>query len=141
MPVRNKRPITNEWYVYFLSVWSQCISAVQLFVYLRTARLQEKNEQQTLPFSWHLQKRIMPINRHVFRRMSRCPLGIVQLCFSLFLWLYQYILGPNYQDKLGPVEHHWFEGKSHQFVCVTNIFNLRENFGLFLKLLIGRTHR
>ena len=104
--------------------------------------LPEKNEEQTLPFTWHLcQKRIMPINRHVFRRMSRCPLGIVQLCFSLFLWRYQYILGPNYQNKLGPVEHHWFEGKSHQFVCVTNIFNLRENFGLFLKLLIGRTHR
>ena len=118
MPVRNKRPITNEWYVYFLSVWSQCISAVQLFVYLRTARLQEKNEQQTLPFSWHLcQKKIMPINRHVFRRMSRCPLGIVQLCFSLFLWLYQYILGPNDQNKPGPVEHHWFEGKS-QSVCL-----------------------
>ena len=124
----NKRPITNERSNY-LSTW-------------RAARLQENNEQQTLPFSWHLcQKRIMPINRHVFRRMSRCPLGIVQLCFSLFLWLHQYILGPNDQNKPGPVEHHWFEGRGHHFVYLKNIFNLRENFRLFLKLLIGRTQR
>ena len=68
----------------------------------------------------------MLISRHVFRRISRCPFGIVQMCFSLFLWLYQYILRPNNQKKPGPVEHHCFEGKSHNFVYVTNRFKLKQ---------------
>ena len=68
----------------------------------------------------------MLISRHVFRRISRCPFGIVQLCFSLFLWLYQYTLRPNNQKKPGPVEHHCFEGKSHNFVYVTNRFKLKQ---------------
>ena len=68
----------------------------------------------------------MLINRHVFRRISRCPLGIVHLCFSIFLWLYQCILRPNNQNKPGPVEHHCFEGKSHNFVYVTNRFKLKQ---------------
>ena len=68
----------------------------------------------------------MLISRHVFRRISRCPFGIVQMCVSLFLWLYQYILRPNNQKKPGPVEHHCFEGKSHNFVYVTNRFKLKQ---------------
>ena len=97
---------------------SQGLSIVQ--VHKGESKLQEKNERQTLPFSWHLcQKIIMLINRQAFRRISRCPSGIVQLCFSLFLRLYQYIIGPKDQNISDPVEHHCFEGKS-QSVCLCN---------------------
>ena len=97
---------------------SQGLSIVQ--VHKGESKLQEKNERQTLRFSWHLcQKIIMLINRHALRRISRCSSGIVQLCFSLFLRLYQYIIGPNDQNKSDPVEHHCFEGKS-QSVCLCN---------------------
>ena len=69
------------------------------------------------------------------------PIGNRAFVFLYIFVIIPVILRPNNQNKPGPVEHHWFEGRGHHFVYLKNIFNQRENFRLFLKLLIGRTQR
>ena len=59
----------------------------------------------------------MVILRQGFRRISRCPLGVVQLCLSFFLWLYQFIMRRNDQNMPEVVEHDYFEGET-SFVSI-----------------------
>ena len=95
--------------------------------------LQQKKDRNC---PWHFRrKRIMLIIRHVFRKIHRWFLAIIQLCFSLFFWLYHYILVANNQNKSDPVEHHWPEGRSTTFWYIANRFDLRKRFFFQVKEL------
>ena len=62
--------------------------------------------------------RMMVILRQGFRRISRCSLGIMKLCLSFFLWLYQFIMRQNDQNTPEAVEHDYLEGETGFFsVC------------------------
>ena len=47
----------------------------------------------------------MIIIRQGLKRISGCSLGIVKLCLSFFLWLYQLIMMWNKKDEREAVEH------------------------------------
>ena len=99
-----------------------------------TAR-EELNCKNDRNFPWHFRrKRIMTINRHVFRKISRCSLAIMQSCFSLFFWLYQFICGPNNQNKPDPVENHWFEGKSQSLWLSDESFEVANHISFVCSL-------
>ena len=55
--------------------------------------------------------RMMIKIRQGLKRISRCSLGIMKLCLSFFLWLYQFIMMWNKQDERNAVEHNYFEGE------------------------------
>ena len=62
--------------------------------------------------------RMMVILRQGFKRISRCSLGIMKLCLSFFLWLYQFIMRQNDQNTPEAVEHDYLEGETGFFsVC------------------------
>ena len=99
-----------------------------------TAR-EELNCKNDRNFPWHFRrKRIMTINRHVFRKISRCSLAIMESCFSLFFWLYQFICGPNNQNKPDPVENHWFEGKSQSLWLSDESFEVANHISFVCSL-------
>ena len=61
--------------------------------------------------------RMMVIFRQGFRRISRCSPGVMTLCLSFFLWLYQFIMRRNDKNKPEVVEHDYFEGEN-SFVSI-----------------------
>ena len=67
--------------------------------------------------------RMMVILRQGFRRISRCSLGIMKLCLSFFLWLYQFIMRENDQNTPEAVQHDYLEGK-------TGFFSVRDRIVL-----------
>ena len=54
----------------------------------------------------------MIIIRQGLKRISGCSLGIVKLCLSFFLWLYQLIMMWNKKDERKAVEHNYVEGET-----------------------------
>ena len=55
---------------------------------------------------------MMVILRQGLRRISRCSLVVVKLCLSFFLWLYQFIMRRNDQNKPEVVDHDYSEGET-----------------------------
>ena len=56
--------------------------------------------------------RMMIIIRQGLKRISRCSLGIMKLCLSFFMWLYQLFMMWNKKDERKAVEHNYFEGET-----------------------------
>ena len=81
----------------------------------------------------------MVILRQGFRRISRCPLGVVKLCLSLFLGLYQFIMRRNDQNKPEVVEHDYFEGETSFDSMWQNRFDLSWISVIFLIILLNLT--
>ena len=81
--------------------------------------------------------RMMVILRQGFRRISRCPLGVVKLCLSLFLGLYQFIMRRNDQNKPEVVDY--FEGKTSFDSMWQNRFDLSWISVIFLIILLNLT--
>ena len=81
----------------------------------------------------------MVILRQGFRRIYRCPLGVVKLCLSLFLGLYQFIMRRNDQNKPEVVEHDYFEGETSFDSMWQNRFDLSWISVIFLIILLNLT--